>query len=142
MTGARRTGAGAGAVSGAGAVIGTASYLCRRPEEERQVAVEQRRLEELADRLGLPRPVLFLDRPGSGAGPGAALARLLAAADAGAVQLVLVPGLWVFGPGEEEAERRRTMLTARGAHVLAAAAGIEEPPLGGRPGAAANGGPV
>ncbi|MFB8060892.1 hypothetical protein ACFC6U_32690, partial [Kitasatospora purpeofusca] len=51
-------------------------------------------------------------------------------------------GLWVFGPDEEEAERRRTMLTARGAHVLAAAAGIEEPPLRGRPGAAANGGPV
>ncbi|CAN3977784.1 hypothetical protein KPATCC21470_0407 [Kitasatospora purpeofusca] len=133
MTVARRTGAVSDAVSGAGEVTGTAVYLCRRPGEERQAAVEQRQLEELADRLGLPRPALFLDRPGSAAGPGAALARLLAAADAGAVRLVLVPGLWVFGPDEEEAERRRTMLTARGAFVVAAAAGTEEPPLRGGP---------
>ncbi|MFG2819941.1 recombinase family protein [Kitasatospora sp. NPDC048365] len=106
----------------------TAGYLRCCPEDHERFAAQWAQLRALAGRLGLPSPVLFLDRPDSRRGPGPALTHLLAAADAGAVRLVLVPDLHTFGTDETEAERLRGMLAARGARVLAARGGGAHPP--------------
>ncbi|MGW4652235.1 hypothetical protein [Kitasatospora sp. NPDC004289] len=110
-----------------------AGYLCCSPEDHQRFAAQWGQVAALAARLGVPSPVLFLERPRLERGPGPALAHLLRVVGTGAIRLVLVPGPWVFGPSQAEAERLRAVLAVCGARVLSAQGETSARPPTGKP---------
>ncbi len=104
-----------------------AVYLRCFPHDVWQMAAHREMLEEYATRLGLSTPSVFLDNGVSSRGDAAQRHHLLASVRAGFVQVVLIPGRWVFGLDAAKAQQVADELTAAGCMLL------ELPPQRNRP---------
>ncbi|MFE1320655.1 hypothetical protein [Kitasatospora phosalacinea] len=96
----------------------TAIYLRCYPEDRWEMMSHRRALEDLADRSGLARPVLYLDNGTRSTERGPRLEHLLADLDAGWVDTVLIPGAWVFALCPEAARTTADRIRATGARLV------------------------
>ncbi|GLW68189.1 hypothetical protein Kpho02_04880 [Kitasatospora phosalacinea] len=97
---------------------GTAIYLRCYPEDHWEMLSHRRALEDLADRSGLARPILYLDNGTRSTECAPRLEHLLADIAAGWVDTVLIPGTWVFALCPETARATADRLRAAGAHLV------------------------
>ncbi|MFE2728904.1 hypothetical protein [Kitasatospora sp. NPDC059327] len=96
----------------------TAIYLRSYPFDASGMECHRRALEELAFSSGLPEPVMFLDN-GLRAGDGLpSRDALLKAVAAGSVDILLVPGLYVFGLDDDEANAVKEELARHGCRLV------------------------
>ncbi|TQK50890.1 hypothetical protein FBY35_1253 [Streptomyces sp. SLBN-118] len=91
-----------------------AAYLRYYPQNPSAANRDRIALRSFAARLGLPTPVLYLDNgcPATGLRP--ELERLITAVMKGNHRLLVVPGLWVFSPEDDQARLTVRMLSAAG----------------------------
>ncbi|MFE0463419.1 hypothetical protein ACFW1A_29625 [Kitasatospora sp. NPDC058965] len=100
------------------AVRSTAMYLRCYPYDPSGQLDLQLDLTAYAARLGLAEPTVYRDNGARSTGPLPALAGLLAAVRAGAYQVVLVPGPFVFSLDDRLARATVRRLAAAGCEVV------------------------
>lgn len=103
-------------------------YLRCRPYDAREADYMRTAMEQLADRFGLPTPDVYSDHGLSTQGPLPALENLLVAAERGWLDVVLVPGPFVFALDDRAAAEIVRRFARAGCEV------IEAPGRGVRPG--------
>ncbi|MGW4895153.1 hypothetical protein ACWEQL_23200 [Kitasatospora sp. NPDC004240] len=96
----------------------TAIYLRCYPADLSGLDCHRRALEDLARATGLPEPRLFLDNGRRAGDELPAWEALLAAASAGWIDTVLVPGPFVFGLDRGRADAMVESLARRGCRVV------------------------
>ncbi|MFB6891446.1 hypothetical protein ACFCX4_19320 [Kitasatospora sp. NPDC056327] len=96
----------------------TAMYLRCRPYDPREADYVRSAMEHLAGRLSLPVPDVYADHGLSARGPLPALASLLTAAERGWVDVVLVPGPFVFALDDRAAAATVRRLARAGCAVV------------------------
>jgi hypothetical protein len=104
-----------------------AVYLRCFPHDVWQMTAHRELLDEYAAWLGLPTPSVFLDNGVSSRDHAAQRHHLLASVRAGFVQVVLIPGRWVFSLDAAKAQQAAGELTDAGCTLL------ELPPQWNRP---------
>ncbi|MFJ5229850.1 hypothetical protein ACIQBJ_08075 [Kitasatospora sp. NPDC088391] len=96
----------------------TAIYLRCYPEDRWEMISHRRALEDLADRSGLARPLVYLDNGTRSTERGPRLEQLLTDLAAGLVDTVLIPGAWVFALDPDTARTVADRIRAAGAHLV------------------------
>ena len=94
--------------------IPPAAYLRYDPDDLADLARGLEALRAFAARLGLPDPVFYFDHGSASRGPRPYLNQFARAARRGSHRLLLVPGLWVFSPDDDQARLTVRRLTAIG----------------------------
>ncbi|MGW4652233.1 hypothetical protein [Kitasatospora sp. NPDC004289] len=103
---------------GGAQVLRSAIYLRAYPFDATAMDCHRRALEELAAELGLPLPLVFLDNGRRAADGLPARESLRRAVAAGLVDLVLVPGPYVFGLDDAQARAAVEDLARQGCRVV------------------------
>ncbi|MFC9328433.1 hypothetical protein [Kitasatospora sp. NPDC057015] len=113
-----------------------AMYLRCHPYDTRGAEYVRTAMELLAVRLGLPFPDVYADHGRSARGPLPALEDLLTAAEQGWVDVVLVPGPFVFSLDDRAAAATVARLARAGCEVVETPGRVVRPvdrDLGGVP---------
>ncbi|MFF8772551.1 hypothetical protein [Kitasatospora sp. NPDC015120] len=105
----------------------SAMYLRCRPYDPQEADDVRSAMEHLAHRLALPRPDVYADHGLSTRGPLPALASLLTAAERGWVDVVLVPGPFVFSLDDRAAANTVRRLARAGCQVVEAPGRVVRP---------------
>ncbi|MFG3053538.1 hypothetical protein ACGFZP_21665 [Kitasatospora sp. NPDC048239] len=114
----------------------SAMYLRCHPYDTREAQYVRTAMEMLAARLGLPLPEGYADHGRSARGPLPALENLVAAAEQGWVDVVLVPGPFVFSLDDRVAAATVARLARAGCEVVETPGRVVRPAervLGGVP---------
>ncbi|MFF7456998.1 hypothetical protein [Kitasatospora sp. NPDC008115] len=104
-----------------------AMYLRCRPYDPQEAEYVRSAMEHLAHRLALPFPDVYADHGLSTRGPLPALASLLTAAERGWVDVVLVPGPFVFSLDDRAAAATVERLARAGCEVIEAPGRVVRP---------------
>ncbi|KJY25191.1 MULTISPECIES: recombinase family protein [unclassified Streptomyces] len=104
-----------------------AMYLRCRPYDAREADYMWTAMEQLADRFGLPTPDVYTDHGLSTRGPLPALENLLVAAERRWVDVVLVPGPFVFALDDRAAAETVRRFTRAGCEVIEAPGRVVRP---------------
>ncbi|MEE1822626.1 hypothetical protein PUR61_10545 [Streptomyces sp. BE20] len=102
----------------AGPVRRPAMYLRCQPYDTREAEYVRTAMEMLAVRLALPFPDVYADHGRSARGPLPALEKLVTAAEQGWVDVVLVPGPFVFSLDDRTAAATVARLARAGCEVV------------------------
>ncbi|MFE3202105.1 hypothetical protein ACWGR4_20710 [Embleya sp. NPDC055664] len=94
------------------------AYLRCYPRDPWEMAAHRNALTAYAQGIGLSRPVVCLDNGVSSREERPALEQLLAHVLAGAVRIVLIPGLWVFSLDPERARAIADRFITAGAQII------------------------
>ncbi|MET8698146.1 recombinase family protein [Kitasatospora sp. NPDC004723] len=105
----------------------SAMYLRCRPYDPHEADYVRSAMEQLAQRLGLPYPDVYADHGLSTRGPLPALASLLTAAERGWLDVVLVPGPFVFSLDDRAAADTVRRLARAGCEVVEAPGRVIRP---------------
>ncbi|WP_344325938.1 recombinase family protein [Kitasatospora putterlickiae] len=105
----------------------SAMYLRCRPYDPQEAEYVRSTMEHLAHRLALPHPTVYADHGLSTRGPLPALASLLTAAERGWVDVVLVPGPFVFSLDDRAAAETVERLARAGCEVVEAPGRVVRP---------------
>ncbi|MFF2951377.1 hypothetical protein ACFVVU_08525 [Kitasatospora sp. NPDC057965] len=105
----------------------SAMYLRCRPYDPHEADYVRCAMEQLAQRLGLPYPDVYADHGLSTRGPLPALASLLTAAERGWLDVVLVPGPFVFSLDDRTAADTVRRLARAGCEVVEAPGRVVRP---------------
>ncbi|MFE7564876.1 hypothetical protein [Kitasatospora sp. NPDC057500] len=105
----------------------SAMYLRCRPYDPQEAEYVRSAMEHLAHRLALPFPDVYADHGLSTRGPLPALASLLTAAERGWVDVVLVPGPFVFSLDDRAAAETVERLARAGCEVVEAPGRVVRP---------------
>ncbi|MER6364054.1 recombinase family protein [Kitasatospora sp. NPDC001527] len=105
----------------------SAMYLRCRPYDPQEAEYVRSAMEHLAHRLALPHPDVYADHGLSTRGPLPALASLLTAAERGWVDVVLVPGPFVFSLDDRAAADIVRRLARAGCEVVEAPGRVVRP---------------
>lgn len=102
-------------------------YLRCRPYDAREAQYVRTSMELLAARLGLPLPDVYADHGLSTRGPLPSLEHLVSAAEQGWVDVVLVPGPFVFALDDRAAADTVRRLARAGCEVVEAPGRVVRP---------------
>ncbi|MFB7470164.1 hypothetical protein [Kitasatospora sp. NPDC056184] len=105
----------------------SAMYLRCRPYDPQEADYVRSAMEHLAHRLALPYPDVYADHGLSTRGPLPALASLLTAAERGWLDVVLVPGPFVFALDDGAAASVVRRLARAGCQVVEAPGRVVRP---------------
>ncbi|MER7705790.1 recombinase family protein [Kitasatospora sp. NPDC097605] len=105
----------------------SAMYLRCRPYDPQEADYVRSAMEHLAHRLSLPYPDVYADHGLSTRGPLPALASLLTAAERGWLDVVLVPGPFVFSLDDRAAADTVERLARAGCEVVEARGRVVRP---------------
>ncbi|MFJ8436680.1 hypothetical protein ACIQ9P_35840 [Kitasatospora sp. NPDC094019] len=118
-----------------------AMYLRCRPYDAREADYVRTAMEQLAERLGLPMPDVYSDHGLSTRGPLPALENLLLAAEHRWVDVVLVPGPFVFALDDRAAAETVRRFARAGCEVVETPGRVVRPAGVPRPSAVPGFGP-
>ncbi len=95
-----------------------AIYLRCFPTDAYQMDAHQSALHRYADSMGLTGPPVLLDNGATSTGPRPRLDLLTALVADGLIDVVLIPGPWVFSLDDREAQAVAARLTRAGCRIM------------------------